>query len=129
MVNSVPSGKSTTSDSFTYTINDGRGGTDSATVTVTVASVPDGPVAQAFLTYGEGYHNFHHIFQADYRNGIRWWQWDPTKWMISLCSKLGRNVLVSAQLAERASAEQLELVGLHEVKGVAEPIEVFGLPS
>ena len=43
----------------------------------------------AFLTYGEGYHNFHHAFQADYRNGIRWWQWDPTKWMISLCSKLG----------------------------------------
>jgi stearoyl-CoA desaturase (Delta-9 desaturase) len=43
----------------------------------------------AFLTYGEGYHNFHHIFQNDYRNGIRWWQWDPTKWMISLCSKLG----------------------------------------
>ena len=43
----------------------------------------------AFLTYGEGYHNFHHIFQTDYRNGIRWWQWDPTKWMISLCSRLG----------------------------------------
>ena len=43
----------------------------------------------AFLTYGEGYHNFHHIFQADYRNGIRWWQWDPTKWMISLCSRIG----------------------------------------
>ena len=43
----------------------------------------------AFLTYGEGYHNFHHIFQSDYRNGIRWFQWDPTKWMISLCSWLG----------------------------------------
>ncbi|MEH6580990.1 MAG: fatty acid desaturase [Halioglobus sp.] len=43
----------------------------------------------AFLTYGEGYHNFHHIFQTDYRNGIRWWQWDPTKWMISLCARVG----------------------------------------
>jgi len=43
----------------------------------------------AFLTYGEGYHNYHHIFQTDYRNGIRWWQWDPTKWMIALCSRLG----------------------------------------
>jgi len=43
----------------------------------------------AFLTYGEGYHNFHHTFQADYRNGIRWWQWDPTKWMINVCSRLG----------------------------------------
>ena len=43
----------------------------------------------AFLTYGEGYHNYHHIFQTDYRNGIRWWQWDPTKWMIALCQRLG----------------------------------------
>ena len=43
----------------------------------------------AFLTYGEGYHNYHHIFQTDYRNGIRWWQWDPTKWMIALCSRVG----------------------------------------
>ena len=43
----------------------------------------------AFLTYGEGYHNYHHIVQTDYRNGIRWWQWDPTKWMISLCSRVG----------------------------------------
>jgi len=43
----------------------------------------------AFLTYGEGYHNFHHLFQSDYRNGIRWWQWDPTKWMILLCTSLG----------------------------------------
>jgi len=49
----------------------------------------------AFLTYGEGYHNFHHIFQTDYRNGIRWWQWDPTKWMINACSRLGlaRNLI------------------------------------
>ena len=43
----------------------------------------------AFLTYGEGYHNYHHIFQTDYRNGIRWWQWDPTKWMIFSLDKLG----------------------------------------
>lgn len=42
----------------------------------------------AFLTYGEGYHNYHHIFQTDYRNGIRWYQWDPTKWMIALLAKL-----------------------------------------
>ena len=33
----------------------------------------------ALLTYGEGYHNFHHIFASDYRNGIRWYHYDPTK--------------------------------------------------
>lgn len=43
----------------------------------------------ALLTYGEGYHNYHHIFQTDYRNGIRWYQWDPTKWMIAGLEKLG----------------------------------------
>jgi stearoyl-CoA desaturase (delta-9 desaturase) len=40
----------------------------------------------AFFTFGEGYHNFHHAFQADYRNGIRWWQWDPSKWWIKAWS-------------------------------------------
>jgi len=43
----------------------------------------------AFLTHGEGYHNFHHKFQFDYRNGIRWFHWDPTKWMIQLASLVG----------------------------------------
>ncbi|RUO66183.1 Delta-9 acyl-phospholipid desaturase [Pseudidiomarina planktonica] len=43
----------------------------------------------AFLTFGEGYHNYHHIFSADYRNGIRWWQFDPTKWLIKGCSWFG----------------------------------------
>jgi stearoyl-CoA desaturase (delta-9 desaturase) len=37
----------------------------------------------ALLTFGEGYHNFHHRFAHDYRNGVRWWQWDPSKWLIS----------------------------------------------
>jgi stearoyl-CoA desaturase (delta-9 desaturase) len=43
----------------------------------------------AVFTYGEGYHNFHHEFQWDYRNGIRWWQFDPTKWWIAGWSWLG----------------------------------------
>jgi stearoyl-CoA desaturase (delta-9 desaturase) len=48
----------------------------------------DNPVL-AFLTYGEGYHNFHHIFERDYRNAVRWWQWDPTKWLICSLSWVG----------------------------------------
>jgi stearoyl-CoA desaturase (delta-9 desaturase) len=43
----------------------------------------------ALVTYGEGYHNFHHLFQTDYRNGVRWWQFDPTKWLIVFGSWLG----------------------------------------
>ncbi len=43
----------------------------------------------AIFTFGEGYHNYHHEFQHDYRNGVKWWQWDPTKWTIWTLSKLG----------------------------------------
>lgn len=43
----------------------------------------------AFLTFGEGYHNFHHRFSGDYRNGVRWYQWDPSKWLIALLGKTG----------------------------------------
>lgn len=46
-------------------------------------------VIVAVLTHGEGYHNFHHQFQLDYRNGIRWYQWDPTKWTIWFLAGLG----------------------------------------
>jgi stearoyl-CoA desaturase (Delta-9 desaturase) len=42
----------------------------------------------AFFTYGEGYHNFHHKFEGDYRNGFRWYHWDPTKWTIKTLSYL-----------------------------------------
>ena len=43
----------------------------------------------AWITFGEGYHNFHHKFQNDYRNGIRWYHLDPTKWLVWLGSKTG----------------------------------------
>ena len=41
----------------------------------------------ALLTNGEGYHNFHHQFPNDYRNGVRWYHWDPSKWLIFILSK------------------------------------------
>ncbi|CAG8471029.1 5448_t:CDS:2 [Ambispora leptoticha] len=43
----------------------------------------------AILTMGEGYHNFHHEFPQDYRNAIRFYQYDPTKWLIKFCSWFG----------------------------------------
>lgn len=64
----------------------------------------------AFFTFGEGYHNFHHEFQQDYRNGVKFWQYDPTKWTIWFLSKFGlvRNLrtvpedkILKAQIAEQ----------------------------
>lgn len=46
-------------------------------------------ILMAIVTFGEGYHNYHHEFQYDYRNGVRPWQLDPTKWVIWLLSKVG----------------------------------------
>lgn len=45
----------------------------------------DNPII-ALLTFGEGFHNFHHTFEWDYRNGIRWYHFDPTKWLIRMLS-------------------------------------------
>jgi stearoyl-CoA desaturase (delta-9 desaturase) len=43
----------------------------------------------ALVTNGEGYHNFHHKFPSDFRNGVRWYHWDPTKWLISSLAFVG----------------------------------------
>lgn len=43
----------------------------------------------ALLTFGEGFHNFHHQFPIDYRNGVRFFHFDPTKWLIYLLSCIG----------------------------------------
>jgi len=41
------------------------------------------------FTFGEGYHNYHHMWQWDYRNGPRWYQWDPAKWLIAAAAWVG----------------------------------------
>ncbi len=43
----------------------------------------------AVITMGEGWHNNHHAYQYSVRQGFRWWQWDPTFYIISGLSKLG----------------------------------------
>jgi stearoyl-CoA desaturase (delta-9 desaturase) len=43
----------------------------------------------SLITLGEGYHNYHHTFPRDYRNGLQWYNVDPSKWLIYVLSKLG----------------------------------------
>jgi stearoyl-CoA desaturase (delta-9 desaturase) len=43
----------------------------------------------ALLLLGENWHNFHHAFPSDYRNGHKWHQFDVHKWIIYLMSKCG----------------------------------------
>ncbi|MBT5903185.1 MAG: acyl-CoA desaturase [Opitutaceae bacterium] len=65
----------------------------------------------AFFTFGEGYHNYHHEFQHDYRNGVKWWQWDPTKWTIWTLEKLGM-----ASDLRRVSDEKIIAAQLNEAR-------------
>jgi stearoyl-CoA desaturase (Delta-9 desaturase) len=51
-------------------------------------SARDSPI-MAVLAFGEGYHNYHHSFPFDYRNGVKVWQFDPAKWMIWTLSRFG----------------------------------------
>ena len=85
----------------------------------------DNPIL-AFFTYGEGYHNYHHIFAHDYRNGVRWWQWDPTKWLIAglqyvgLTSRLKRTApfqIQRALLAMQFTRAQEKLAKLPQAAG------------
>lgn len=60
--------------------------------------------AVALLTYGEGFHNFHHAFPYDYRNGVRWFHWDPTKWLIGALGFVG--LASGLRCAPRAAIER-----------------------
>ena len=43
----------------------------------------------SLVTFGEGYHNYHHKYQSDYRNGPKWYNFDPSKWLIYFLSMMG----------------------------------------
>ena len=85
----------------------------------------------AFITNGEGYHNFHHKFPSDFRNGVRWYQWDPTKWLIATLHFLGlagdlrktpKAVIETSRL--RMSLSKAEARLAHAPAGIAEEIRV-----
>ena len=43
----------------------------------------------SFVSFGEGYHNFHHAYARDFRNGPEWYNFDPSKWIIFTLSLIG----------------------------------------
>jgi stearoyl-CoA desaturase (delta-9 desaturase) len=43
----------------------------------------------AIFTMGEGWHNNHHAYQSSVRQGFRWWEFDPTFYILSALSRLG----------------------------------------
>ncbi len=43
----------------------------------------------ALPTLGEAWHNNHHAFPTSARHGLRWWQLDPSAWLIGGLERLG----------------------------------------
>ena len=43
----------------------------------------------AVFTMGEGWHNNHHAFQSSVRQGFRWWEYDPTYYLLRALSWTG----------------------------------------
>jgi stearoyl-CoA desaturase (Delta-9 desaturase) len=43
----------------------------------------------AIITMGEGWHNNHHAYQSSARQGFRWWEYDPTFYLLKLLERLG----------------------------------------
>ena len=43
----------------------------------------------SLITFGEGFHNYHHAYPSDYRNGPRWYDFDPSKWLIYVFYLMG----------------------------------------
>jgi len=69
----------------------------------------------AIFTMGEGYHNYHHEFAWDYRNGVKPWQLDPSKWIIWTLSKVG----LTSDL-KRVANERILLAETKEVSRILE---------
>jgi stearoyl-CoA desaturase (Delta-9 desaturase) len=71
----------------------------------------------ALATLGEGYHSFHHRFPSDFRNGIRWYHWDPAKWWIAALRYTGlTRDLVSTPLPQIEQARMRAALRLVEAK-------------
>ncbi len=88
----------------------------------------------AHLTFGEGYHNYHHTFSGDYRNGIRWYQFDPPKYLIWLMSKLKlasdlkrvNRVAIEKKLVaadRQLMLEHLHMVGHPRIHAIIDSVE------
>ena len=79
----------------------------------------------ALVTFGEGYHSYHHRFPFDFRNGVRWWHYDPSKWLIvclervRLTSRLRRAAPASIDAAARNGGRELAIATRRTIPGVS----------
>jgi len=86
----------------------------------------------ALLTFGEGYHNFHHEFPNDYRNGLKWYDYDPTKWLIAAFSAVGLTYNLKEFDANAIRMGKIQIMDKHSAelkRKVTMPPSVDSLPT
>jgi stearoyl-CoA desaturase (delta-9 desaturase) len=61
----------------------------------------------ALVSLGEGWHNNHHAFPRSARHGLRWWEVDPTYWLVRLLGAVGlaRHIHVPGRVLRPAGAD------------------------
>ncbi|KAF8818483.1 acyl-CoA desaturase [Rickettsia endosymbiont of Cardiosporidium cionae] len=59
---------------------------------------------------GENWHNFHHAFPNDYRNGAKWYQMDVHKWIIYCMSKVGLAWDLKVTPKQRIKLKEVQLL-------------------
>jgi stearoyl-CoA desaturase (Delta-9 desaturase) len=74
----------------------------------------------AFLTMGEGWHNNHHACQSSVRQGFRWWEIDPTYYILRALAWVGVVWNLKAPPARLLRNEQR--VGARQLNRAAEQL-------
>lgn len=69
---------------------------------------------------GEGRHNNHHAYQASVRQGSRWWEYDPTYYVLRVLSLLG--IVWDLRLPARAVIKREHRLGRLVIDEVADQI-------
>ncbi len=82
----------------------------------------------AVFTLGEGWHNNHHAFQASVRQGFRWWEYDPTYYVLRALSWTG--LVWDLKLPPRAVVRNEQKLGSRTIeRAAAEVAGSFDLNS
>ena len=78
-----------------------------------------------FLLLGENWHNFHHAFANDYRNGHKWYHLDVHKWVIAIMSKIGlaSDLVVTSPVRIEAMKTQVRKKTINNFKEKVDLIE------
>ncbi len=76
----------------------------------------------AFFTMGEGWHNNHHAYQASARQGFRWWEIDPTFYILRALSYLG--IIWDVKSPPRAVLRNEQRLGRRVIERAAQQLAV-----